>query len=124
MPDGLDTYIGDNGYRLSGGQRQRVALARAWLRDCPVVILDEIFQGLDTITAAQIRQNLEQWGRGRTMIYITHTVQQLQTMEQIYVLQQGVIVEQGTADTLLQQQNSIFYQMWLLERQQLTNMVS
>ena len=124
LPDGLDTYIGDNGYRLSGGQRQRVALARAWLRDCPVVILDEIFQGLDTITAAQIRHNLEQWGRGRTMIYITHTVQQLQTMEQIYVLQQGVIVEQGTADTLLQQQNSIFYQMWLLERQQLTNMVS
>lgn len=124
LPDGLDTYIGDNGYRLSGGQRQRVALARAWLRDCPVVILDEIFQGLDTITAAQIRHNLEQWGRGRTMIYITHTVQQLQTMEQIYVLQQGVIVEQGTADTLLQQQNSIFHQMWLLERQQLTNMVS
>lgn len=64
LPDGLDTYIGDNGYRLSGGQRQRVALARAWLRDCPVVILDEIFQGLDTITAAQIRHNLEQWGRG------------------------------------------------------------
>lgn len=124
LPDGLDTYIGDNGYRLSGGQRQRVALARAWLRDCPVVILDEIFQGLDTITAAQIRHNLEQWGRGRTMIYITHTVQQLQTMEQIYVLQQGVIVEQGTADRLLQQQNSIFHQMWLLERQQLTNMVS
>lgn len=124
LPDGLDTYIGDNGYRLSGGQRQRVALARAWLRDCPVVILDEIFQGLDTITAAQIRHNLEQWGQGRTMIYITHTVQQLQTMEQIYVLQQGVIVEQGTADTLLQQQNSIFHQMWLLERQQLTNMVS
>lgn len=124
LPDGLDTYIGDNGYRLSGGQRQRVALARAWLRDCPVVILDEIFQGLDTITAAQIRHNLEQWGRGRTMIYITHTVQRLQTMEQIYVLQQGVIVEQGTADRLLQQQNSIFHQMWLLERQQLTNMVS
>lgn len=124
LPDGLDTYIGDNGYRLSGGQRQRVALARAWLRDCPVVILDEIFQGLDTITAAQIRHNLEQWGRGRTMIYITHTVQQLQTMEQIYVLQQGVIVEQGTADRLLQQQNSIFHQMWLLERQQLTNVVS
>ena len=68
--------------------------------------------------------NLEQWGRGRTMIYITHTVQQLQTMEQIYVLQQGVIVEQGTADRLLQQQNSIFHQMWLLERQQLTNVVS
>lgn len=124
LPDGLDTYIGDNGYRLSGGQRQRVALARAWLRDCPVVILDEIFQGLDTITAGQIRRNLEQWGQGRTMIYITHTVQQLQTMEQIYVLQQGVIVEQGTADTLLQQQNSIFHQMWLLERQQLTNIVS
>lgn len=64
LPDGLDTYIGDNGYRLSGGQRQRVALARAWLRDCPVVILDEIFQGLDSITAAQIRHKSGTMGAG------------------------------------------------------------
>lgn len=72
LPEGLQTYLGDDGYRLSGGQRQRLALARAWLRDCPVVVLDEVFQGLDSITAGRLRDNLEQWGQGRTMLYISH----------------------------------------------------
>lgn len=123
LPDGLDTDIGDNGYRLSGGQRQRLALARAWLRDCPIVVLDEIFQGLDSMTASVLRQHLQQWGAGRTMIYITHSMQHLQWLDCIYVLQQGVIVEQGKAEALLQQQDSCFYQMWQLERQQLRALV-
>ena len=119
LPEGMDTHIGDNGYRLSGGQRQRIALARTWLRDCPIVVLDEIFQGLDGITASVLRQHLQQWSAGRTVIYITHSLQQLQSLDCIYVLQQGNIVEQGKADTLLQRQDSVFYQMWQLERQQI-----
>lgn len=119
LPEGLQTYLGDDGYRLSGGQRQRLALARAWLRDCPVVVLDEVFQGLDAITAGRLRDNLERWGQGRTMLYITHSMQHLQKMDRIYVLEKGQIVEQGTADELLHEKNSRFYRMWELERQQI-----
>lgn len=119
LPHGLDTPLGDNGYRLSGGQRQRLALARAWLRDCPIVVLDEVFQGLDVRTAKILQQRFHRWGRGRTMLYITHSLQHLQQMDCIYVLQQGQIVEQGTAQTLLAQEDSVFYQMWQLERQQI-----
>ena len=119
LPDGLDTMLGDNGYRFSGGQRQRLALARIWLRACPIVILDEIFQGQDAITAERLRAHLREWGQGRTLIYITHSLQHLQELDCVYVLQHGDIVEQGTAEVLLQQKDSIFYQMWQLERQQL-----
>ena len=119
LPEGLQTYLGDDGYRLSGGQRQRLALARAWLRDCPVVVLDEVFQGLDSITAGRLRDNLEQWGQGRTMLYISHSMQHLQKIDRIYVLEKGQIVEQGTADELLHKKNSRFYRMWELERQQI-----
>lgn len=119
LPHGLDTPLGDNGYRLSGGQRQRLALAQAWLRDCPIVVLDEVFQGLDVRTAGILQQRFHQWGQGRTMLYITHSLQHLQQMDCIYVLQQGQIVEQGTAQTLLAQRDSMFYQMWQLERQQI-----
>jgi ATP-binding cassette subfamily C protein CydC len=119
LPNGLDTALGDNGYRLSGGQRQRLALARAWLRDCPIVVLDEVLQGLDTATARRLRQKLTQWGAQRTMLTITHSLQHLQQMDQIYVLQQGEVVEQGTIQELLAKQDGMFYQMWQLERQQI-----
>lgn len=119
LPSGLDTDIGDNGFRLSGGQRQRIALARAWLRDCPFVVLDEIFQGLDAITVEHLRQHLAQWGKNRTIIYITHSLQHLQDLDCIYVLQKGELIEQGTVDDLLQQTHSTFYQMWQIERQQI-----
>jgi len=120
LPQGLDTNLGDNGFRLSGGQRQRLALARLWLRNCPIVVLDELFQGLDTLTAQTLRQHLAEWGKGRTIITITHSLQHLQTMDCVYVLQQGQVVEQGTVDALLKNQNGFFYQMWRLEREQLT----
>ena len=96
-----------------------MALARIWLRACPIVILDEIFQGQDAITAERLRAHLREWGQGRTLIYITHSLQHLQELDCVYVLQHGDIVEQGTAEVLLQQKDSIFYQMWQLERQQL-----
>lgn len=119
LPEGLDTALGDNGYRLSGGQRQRLALARAWLRDCPIVVLDEIFQGLDVHTASIVQQRIAQWGEKRTIIYITHSLQNLERMDCIYVLEKGKLVEQGTLQTLLEQKKGIFYQMWQLERQQI-----
>ena len=119
LPESLDTALGDNGYRLSGGQRQRLALARAWLRDCPIVVLDEIFQGLDVRTASILRRRIAQWGKGRTLLYITHSLQNLEQLDCIYVLEQGNLIEQGTAQTLLKQEDGIFYQMWQLERQQI-----
>lgn len=124
LPEGLDTALGDNGYRLSGGQRQRLALARAWLRDCPIVVLDEIFQGLDVRTASILRRRIAQWGKGRTLLYITHSLQNLEQLDCIYVLEQGNLIEQGTAQTLLKQEDGIFYQMWQLERQQIGAVVA
>ena len=83
------------------------------------LVLDEVFQGLDSITAGRLRDNLEQWGQGRTMLYISHSMQHLQKIDRIYVLEKGQIVEQGTADELLHKKNSRFYRMWELERQQI-----
>ncbi len=118
LPDGLDTYLGDGGYRLSGGQRQRLSLARAWLRDCPVVVLDELFQGIDPATASVLRAHLEEWSRGRTVIHITHSLSHLQRMDRIYVLQNGTVAEAGTMHELLERRG-LFYQMWRLEREEI-----
>ena len=71
------------------------------------MILDEIFQGQDAITAERLRAHLREWGQGRTLIYITHSLQHLQELDCVYVLQHGDIVEQGTAEALLQQKEQI-----------------
>lgn len=117
LPQGMDTMLGENGYRLSGGQRQRIALARLYLQDSPVIILDEAFQGLDYLTAEQLRNQLQQWAVGKTVIEITHSMHGLEKQDCIYLFEHGKIVEQGTALELLQQQGK-FYQLWQLERQQ------
>ena len=72
MPDGLDTVVGERGARLSGGQRQRVAIARAFLKDAPVLVLDEATSHLDAVSEAAVRQALERLARDRTTLVIAH----------------------------------------------------
>ena len=122
LPDGLETNIGDNGYRLSGGERQRVALARIRLRDCPILILDELFQGMDGITASFVRNELNQWGKEKTMIYITHSLQNLGNLDRIYLMDHGKILEEGRAEELLARKESRFYRMWQIEREQIAGL--
>ncbi len=101
LPDGLDTPVGEHGMQLSGGQRQRVAIARAFLKNAPVLILDEATSHLDAVNEALIREALADLMRGRTTIVIAHRLSTVRTADLIAVLDQGRLVETGTHAGLL-----------------------
>ena len=103
LPDGLNTLVGERGYRLSGGEKQRVAIARALLCQAPYLLLDEATSSLDSQAERRIQAALETLVRGRTVIAIAHRLSTIQRADQILVVQQGRIVERGTHETLLQQ---------------------
>src|SRR5690606_6707258 len=96
LPAGLDTVVGDDGLLLSGGQRQRLAIARALLKDAPVLILDEATSALDTASERYIQGALERLMKGRTTLVIAHRLSTIENADLIVVMDQGVIVEQGT----------------------------
>lgn len=100
LPQGLDTPLGEHGQGLSGGERQRLGLARAWLRDAPVLLLDEPTQHLDAATAATINRALQILTQGRTVIRIAHRRDTLADDAQVAVLADGRIVETGRVDQL------------------------
>ncbi|WP_156761738.1 ABC transporter ATP-binding protein [Microbacterium karelineae] len=93
LPGGLDTEVGERGETLSGGQRQRIAIARAVLRDARIVILDEATTGLDTTSAAAVREALERLCAGRTTLVVTHSPDDALACDRIVTLRQGRIVD-------------------------------
>jgi ABC-type multidrug transport system fused ATPase/permease subunit len=101
LPHGVATVLGEGGHRLSGGQRQRLAIARAWLRDAPVVILDEFTAHLDTGTERSVLDATRDLLRGRTAILIAHRLATARLADRIIVLDAGRIVGDGTHDSLL-----------------------
>jgi ATP-binding cassette subfamily C protein CydCD len=101
LPAGLDTVVGERGAQLSGGQRQRVAIARAFLRDAPVLILDEATSHLDAVSEAAVRDALERLSRDRTTLVIAHRLSTVRDADAIAVLDQGHIVEMGEHAALL-----------------------
>ena len=101
LPQGLETPVGERGASLSGGQRQRVAIARAFLKDAPVLILDEATSHLDAVNEAAVRQALERLKTARTTIVIAHRLSTVRDADQIVVLEAGRMVEYGEHDTLL-----------------------
>ncbi|HLG78504.1 MAG TPA: ABC transporter ATP-binding protein, partial [Ktedonobacteraceae bacterium] len=103
LPEGLDTIVGERGYRLSGGEKQRVAIARALLCQAPYLLLDEATSSLDSQVERRIQAALEKLIEGRTVIAIAHRLSTIQRADQILVVQQGQIVERGTHEMLLQQ---------------------
>lgn len=100
LPQGLDTPLGERGHGLSGGECQRLALARAWLRNAPLLLLDEPTQHLDEATAVDIDAALARFGEGRTVIRVTHRLGAIADGEQVAVLADGRIAEQGSAAAL------------------------
>jgi ATP-binding cassette subfamily C protein CydCD len=101
LPQGLDTVVGERGAQLSGGQRQRVAIARAFLKDAPVLILDEATSHLDALSEAEVRAALALLMRARTTIVIAHRLSTVREAAQIVALEEGRVVEAGTHETLL-----------------------
>jgi ATP-binding cassette, subfamily B, bacterial len=101
MPQGYDTQVGERGGRLSGGQRQRIAIARALLRDPTLLILDEATSALDSATEYAINATLQRVARGRTVVSVTHRLTSVTSMDCIFVLVRGRLVERGTHAELL-----------------------
>ncbi len=102
-PDGYSTCIGDRGSRLSGGQRQRIAIARALLKNPPVLILDEATSALDTESEKLVQDALSRLMKGRTCLVIAHRLSTVRNADNILVLRDGHIVEQGTHESLIRQ---------------------
>ena len=101
LPDGLATRVGERGVQLSGGQRQRVAIARAFLKDAPILILDEATSHLDTVSEQQIRAALDTLMADRTSIIIAHRLSTIQNADAILVMENGRVVEAGSHADLL-----------------------
>lgn len=111
LPQGYDTLVGERGVKLSGGQKQRVAIARAMLKDAPILILDEATSALDSESEVAIQQALHILMEGKTVIAIAHRLSTLREMDRIIVLDQGVITEDGTHDTL-KHQAGVYQRLW------------
>jgi ATP-binding cassette subfamily B protein len=104
LPEGLATQVGDRGVKLSGGQRQRIAIARAFLKDAPILLLDEATAALDSESEEAIREALARLMRGRTVIAIAHRLATLRNFDRVVMLQGGKIIEDGSPDRLMQGQ--------------------
>ena len=104
LPDGFETIIGEGGARLSGGQRQRISIARAILKNAPILILDEATSALDTESEHEVQKALENLMKDRTTLVIAHRLSTIKNADRIIVIKDGLIVEQGTHDSLISQQ--------------------
>lgn len=108
LPEGYETNVGDRGFLLSGGQKQRIAIARAIVSDPKILLLDEATSALDTKSEGVVQSALDAAARGRTTIVIAHRLSTIKTADNIVVMSQGNIVEQGMHDQLLERRGAYF----------------
>ena len=116
--DGLplkeDTIIGERGSTISGGQRQRIAIARAFLKNAPILILDEATSNLDSIAESKIQQNLEMIMKDKTVFVVAHRLSTIKKMDRILVFDKGKIVQDGTHNSLLNQEG-LYRELWQMQ---------
>ncbi len=116
FPKGYDTLVGERGITLSGGQRQRVALARALLVDAPILILDDCLSSVDNQTAQAILRHLRQARAQKTVIFITHRLTAAVEADQIWVMDKGRIVQQGSHAQLLADPQGLYARLWAKQK--------
>jgi ATP-binding cassette subfamily B protein len=111
LPAGYQTLVGERGVKLSGGQRQRVAIARAILKDAPILLLDEATSSLDSESEARIQDALLTLLAGRTAIVIAHRLSTVKRMDELIIMEHGVVAERGPHEALLAR-NGIYAALW------------
>jgi subfamily B ATP-binding cassette protein MsbA len=102
LPEGYDTHLGEQGTRLSGGQRQRIAIARAFVREAPILILDEATASLDSKAESEVQGAIDRLEEGRTVVCVAHRLSTLRGMDRIIVLEAGCVVESGSFAELME----------------------
>ncbi|MCK9152132.1 ABC transporter ATP-binding protein [Methanobacterium alcaliphilum] len=105
MPEGYDTEIGENGWTLSGGERQRISIARALLKDAPIILLDEATASLDVENETQIQEAITKLIKNKTLLIIAHRMRTVKGANKIVVLNKGKVIEQGSHDKLINNEN-------------------
>ena len=111
LPQGIDTIVGDRGVLLSGGQRQRIALARALLRKPELLILDEATSALDSESEELIQRSIESLPHGMTILIIAHRLATIKKANQVYILKNGLVIEEGVFSDLSIDTDSELYRM-------------
>jgi ATP-binding cassette subfamily B protein len=111
LPEGYASLVGERGMKLSGGQRQRIAIARAFLKNAPILILDEATSQLDSVVERKIQTSLWELMQGKTALVVAHRLSTLLSMDRIIVLDKGAVVEEGTHQALLAK-DGLYAQLW------------
>ena len=114
LPDGYQTVIGENGKTLSGGERQRLSIARAFLKNAPVILLDESTASIDPENETKIQQAIGRLIRNKTVLIIAHKLRSIADCDKIVVLEEGRVAEEGTHQQLLDR-NGLYHKLYHLQ---------